>query len=104
MNEQNDANFLNSCPPFFNLQIKQPSNLRGCKRNIAHLCLARQHLMIIYEYRIIDIYHGWTIRNNLRLWGHDFLLVMFVDASKFKLLVLRRVPIFLIGHFGLWDT
>jgi hypothetical protein len=29
-----------------------------------------------------DIYHRWTIRNNLRLWRHDFLLVMFVDASK----------------------
>jgi hypothetical protein len=69
-------------PLFSRAKIKQPSNLQGCKRNIAHLCLARQHLMIIYEYRIIDTYHQWTIRNNLRLWGHDFLLVMFVDASK----------------------
>jgi hypothetical protein len=69
-------------PLFSRAKINQPSNLQSCKRNIAHLCLARQHLMIIYEYRIIDIYHRWTIRNNLRLWRHDFLLVMFVDASK----------------------
>jgi len=91
-------------PLFSRAKIKQPSKLQGCKRNIAHLCLVRQHLMIIYEYRIIDIYHGWTIRNNLRLWGQIFFWLCLWMPQKFKLLVLRRVPIFLIGHLGLWDT
>ncbi len=57
MNEQNDANCPNSCPPFSRAKIKQPSNLQSCKRNVAHLSLARQYLMMIYEYRSIDIYH-----------------------------------------------
>jgi hypothetical protein len=42
---------------FSRARIEQSSNLQSCKRNIAHLSLARQHLMIIYEYSNIDIYH-----------------------------------------------
>jgi hypothetical protein len=82
MNEQMMQIALIHAPLFSRAKIKQPSNLQSYKRNIAHLCLVRQHLMIIYECRIIDIYHRWRISNNLRLLRHDFLLVMFVDASK----------------------
>jgi len=87
-------------PLFSKAKIKQPSNLQCCNMNIAHLCLARQHLMIIYEYRIIDIYHGWTIRNNLRLWRHDFLLVMFVDASKILIIGFETCSNF--SHWSFW--
>jgi hypothetical protein len=55
-------------PLFSRAKIKQPSNLQSCKRNIAHFCLARQHLMISYEYRIIG--------------GIIFFWLGFVDASK----------------------
>ncbi len=44
-------------PLFSRAKIKQPSNLQSCKRNVAHLSLAREYLMMIYEYRSIDIYH-----------------------------------------------
>jgi hypothetical protein len=40
---------------FSRAKIEQPSNLKNCKRNIAHLSLARQHLMLIYKAILISI-------------------------------------------------
>jgi hypothetical protein len=91
-------------PLFSRAKIKQPSNLQSCKRNVAHLSLARQYLMMIYEYRSIDIYHWWTIKSNWGLRGMILFWLCLWMPPKFKLLVLRCVPIFFIGHFGLWDT
>jgi hypothetical protein len=40
----------------------------------------------------------------LRLWRHDILLVMFVDASKILIIGFETCSNFSIGHFGLGDT
>jgi len=48
-------------PLFSRAKIKQPSNLQSCKRNIAHLCLARQNNSsrnVIKSVFNVDLHHN----------------------------------------------
>jgi hypothetical protein len=49
MNDKMMQIALIHAPLFSRAKIEQRSNLQNRKRNIAHLSLARQHLMLIYE-------------------------------------------------------
>jgi hypothetical protein len=81
MNDKMMQIALIHAPLLSRAKIKQPSNLQNCKRNIAQTTSYAN--LWIKQYWYLSL----MIRNNLRFWRHDFFWVVFVDASKIKLLV-----------------